>query len=40
MFSISMKWFDQPEDTVLAPMAYSNVKSQPIIHAKISPSVA
>ena len=35
-----MKWFDQPEDTVLAPMAYSRVKSQPMIQAKISPSAA
>ena len=40
MFRSSMKWFDQPEDTVLAPMAYSRVKSQPMIQAKISPSVA
>ena len=35
-----MKWFDHPEDTVLAPMAYSSVRSQPMIHAKISPSAA
>ena len=28
-----MKWFDQPEETVLAPMAYSSVKSQPMIQA-------
>ena len=35
-----MKWFDQPDDTVLAPMAYSSVRSQPMIQAKISPSVA
>ena len=34
IFSSSMKWFDQPEDTVLAPMAYSSVRSQPMIHAK------
>ncbi len=35
-----MKWFDQPDETVLAPMAYSRVKSQPMIQAKISPRVA
>src|SRR5580765_1536279 len=40
MSSSSIKWFDQPEETVLAPMAYSSVKSQPIIHANSSPSVA
>src|SRR5882724_6473881 len=34
------KWLDQPEDTVLAPMAYSSVRSQPMIHAKSSPRVA
>src|SRR5882762_10166295 len=31
MFSNSMKWFDQPEETVLAPMAYSSVRSQPMM---------
>ena len=36
----SMKWFDHPDDTVLAPMAYSSVRSQPMIQAKISPKVA
>ena len=35
-----MKWFDQPDETVLAPIAYSSVKSQPMIHAKSSPNVA
>ena len=29
-----------PDDTVLAPMAYSSVRSQPMIQAKISPRVA
>ena len=35
-----MKWFDQPDDTVLAPMAYSRVRSHPMIQANSSPSVA
>ena len=35
-----MKWFDQPEETVLAPMAYSSVRSQPMIQANNSPRVA
>jgi hypothetical protein len=34
------KVFDQPELTVLAPIAYSSVRSQPMIHANNSPSVA
>ena len=34
-----MKWFDQPDETVLAPIAYSSVKSQPMIQAKSSPNV-
>ena len=40
ILSSLMKWLDQPDDTVLAPMAYSSVRSQPMIQAKISPSVA
>ena len=40
MFRSSMKWFDQPDETVLAPIAYSRVRSHPIIQAKNSPSVA
>ena len=40
MFSSSTKLFDQPELTVLAPIAYSSVRSQPMIHAINSPSVA
>src|ERR1700694_5882458 len=40
IFSNSMKWLDQPDETVLAPMAYSSVRSQPMIQAKSSPSVA
>jgi hypothetical protein len=31
---------DQPEATVAAPKAYSRIKSQPMIQAKISPRVA
>src|SRR5262249_24260744 len=31
---------DQPIDTVTAPRAYSIIKSQPLIHAKTSPSLA
>ena len=40
MLSSSMKWLDQPEETVLAPIAYSRVRSHPMIQAKSSPSVA
>src|SRR5439155_26116471 len=31
---------DQPTPTVAAPMAYSRIKSHPMIHATSSPSVA
>ena len=31
---------DQPIETVTAPKAYSKTKSQPMIQAKSSPSVA
>ena len=31
---------DQPTPTVAAPMAYSRIRSQPMIHATTSPSVA
>src|ERR1022692_3784590 len=40
MFSSSIKWFDQPDETVLAPIAYSSVRSQPMIQARSSPKVA
>src|SRR5258708_35802882 len=30
----------QPDATVAAPKAYSRIRSHPMIHAKISPSVA
>ena len=34
------RWPDQPTATVAAPSAYSRIRSQPMIHAKNSPSVA
>ena len=34
------KYPDQPTATVDAPMAYSRIRSQPMIQAKISPTVA
>src|SRR3954469_16839149 len=37
---ISTKLFDHPDETVLAPMAYSSVRSHPMIQANISPIVA
>ncbi len=40
IFRNSTKLFDHPELTVLAPIAYSRVRSQPMIQAKISPNVA
>src|SRR2546427_12796116 len=36
----AVKWPDQPTATVAAPSAYSRIKSQPMIQAMNSPSVA
>src|ERR1700682_2100584 len=36
----AVKWPDQPTATVAAPSAYSRIRSQPMIHAMNSPSVA
>jgi hypothetical protein len=36
----ALKYPLQPTATVIDPTAYSRIRSQPIIHAKTSPSVA